>query len=104
MLNHLQWPSLKSRRTNARLILLFKAVRNPLVLPDCCLPQPAPVSFTRTNNPLKFSQLQCRVDSYKYSFLPRTIKEWNNLKIDYIDTINLDTFKSIIDNFKNCDL
>ena len=40
MLNHLQWPSLKSRRTNARHILLFKAVRNLLVLPDHCLPQP----------------------------------------------------------------
>ena len=97
MLNHLQWLNLKSKRRNTGLTLLFKAVRN-LVLPDRCLPS---VSFTRTNNPLKFSQFQCRVNSHNYSFLPRTLKEWNNLKIDYIviDTINLETFKNIIDNF-----
>ena len=73
MLNYLQWPSLKSRRRNARLILLFKIVRNLLVLPNHCLPQPTPVSYTRANNPLKFAQLQFRIDLYKYSFLPRTI-------------------------------
>ena len=93
MLNYLQWPSLKSRRRNARLILLFKIVRNLLVLPNRCLPQPTPVSYTRANNPLKFAQLQSRIDLCKHSFLPRTITDWNNLKIDNINTINLDTFK-----------
>ena len=97
MLNYLKWPSLKSRRRNARLTLLFKITRNLLVLPNRCLPQSASVSYTRSNNALKFAQLQSRVDLYKYSFLPRTIIEWNNLKIDRIDTINLDTFKNIID-------
>ena len=101
MLNYLQWPSLKSRRRNARLILLFKIVRNLLVLPNHCLPQPTPVSYTRANNPLKFAQLQSRIDLYKYSFLPRTIIDWNNLKIDNINTINLDTFKNIIDKLNN---
>jgi len=96
MLNHLQWPSLTSRRRNARLILFFKIVRNLLVLPSRCLPQPTLVSHTRTNNSLKFSHLQSRIDLYKYSFLPKTIIDWNNLKIQNIDTINLDTFKNII--------
>ena len=73
ILNYLQWPSLKSRRRNARLILLFKIVSNLLVLPNHCLPQPTPVSYTRANNPLKCAQLQSRIDLYKYSFLPRTI-------------------------------
>ena len=54
-----------------------------------------------TNMPLKFAQLQSRIDLYKYSFLPRTIIDWNNLKIDNIDTINLDTFKNIIDKLNN---
>ena len=92
---------IKSRRRNARLILLFKIVKNLLVLPNHCLPQPTPVSYTRANNPLKFAQLQSRIDLYKYSFLPRTIIDWNNLKIDNINTINLDTFKNIIDKLNN---
>ena len=50
MLNYLQWPSLKSRRRNVRLILLFKIVRNLLVLPNHCLPQPTPVSYTHASN------------------------------------------------------
>ena len=42
MLNYFQWPSLKSRRRNAILILLFKIVRNLLVLPNHCLPPANP--------------------------------------------------------------
>ena len=57
--------------------------------------------YTRANNPLKFAQLQSRIDLYKYSFLPRTIIDWNNLKIVNIDTINLDTFKNIIDKLNH---
>ena len=38
MHNHFQWPSLTRR--NARLILFFKIVRNLLVLPSRCSPQP----------------------------------------------------------------
>jgi len=38
-LHHLQWPSLQSRRSTARLILLFKIIRNLLVLPNRCQPQ-----------------------------------------------------------------
>ena len=78
-----------------------KIVRNLLVLPNHCLPQPTPVSYTRANNPLKFAQLQSKIDLYKYSFLPRTIIDWNNLKIDNIDIINFDTFKNIIDKLNN---
>jgi len=89
MLHHLQWPSLQSRRSAARLILLFKIVRNLLVLPNRCQPQPTNLSCTRANNSLKFAQLQSRVDLYKYSFLPRTIIDWNNLQIDDIDIISI---------------
>ena len=105
MLNYLKWPSLKSRRRNARLILLFKIVRNLLVLPNRCLPQQSLVSYTHPNNSLKFTQLQSRPDLYKYSFLQRKVIDWNNLKIDNINTINLDTFKNIIITVANhCDL
>ena len=73
MLTSLEWPTLQNRRTIARLTFLFKIVRNLLAVPDHCLQSPTPVSSTRAQHPLKLTQLQTRVDMYKYSFLPRTI-------------------------------
>ena len=99
MLAYLKWPSLQTRRTIARLTLLFKIVKNLLVIPDHCLPSPASVSFTRAQHPLKLQQLQSRVDIYKYSFLPRTIIQWNCLEIPNLDTMDLETFKNVVSTF-----
>ena len=98
MLTSLEWPTLQNRRTIARLTFLFKIVRNLLAIPDHCLPSPTPVSSTRAQHPLKLTQLQTRVDVYKYSFLPRTIIQWNSLQIPNIDTIDLETFKNAVSN------
>ena len=35
---------------------------------------------------------------YKYSFLPRTIIQWNSLQIPNIGTIDLETFKNAVSN------
>jgi len=74
------------------LLMLFTITRN-LIIPNRCLPQPAPVSYTLDQiMHLNFYHFQSRANSYKYSFLPRTTTEY--LKIDRINTINLDTFKN----------
>ena len=52
----------------------------------------------RAQHPLKLTQLQTRVDVYKYSFLPRTIIQWNALQIPNIDKIDLETFKNPVSN------
>ena len=54
------------------------------------------MSYTRAQYPLKLTQLQTRVDVYKYSFLPRTVIQWNSLQIPNIDTIDLETFKNAV--------
>ena len=43
--------------------------------------------------PLKLQYLYARTNQYSYSFLPRTIRNWNNLNIANIDNIDLETFK-----------
>jgi len=88
---------LPSIEYHSRLILFFKIERNLLVLPSHCSLQPTLVSHTHTNNSLKFSHLQSRIDLYKYSFLPGQLLTgitWKSKVL--IDTINLDTFKNII--------
>ena len=92
MLAYLKWPSVQTR-TIARLILLFKIVKKLLVIPNHCLPSPASVSFTCAQHPLKLQQLQSRISIYKYSFLPRTIIQWNCL------TLILETVKNIVSTF-----
>ena len=99
MLAYLKWQSLQTRRTIARLTLLFKIVKNLLVIPNHCLPSPASVSFTRAQHPLKLQQFQSRINICKYSFLPRTIIQWNCLEIPNLDTMDLETFKNIISIF-----
>ena len=42
----------------------------------------------------KLIHLQTRINVYKYSFLPRTIIQWNQLPIPDIDKIDIDTFKN----------
>ena len=39
------------------------------------------------------SHLQPNLDLYRYSFLPRTILQWNDLQITNIETLNLSNFK-----------
>jgi len=103
MLTYLKWPILQNRRTTARLTLLFKTVNKLLEIPDDCLPSLTPVSHTQTLHPLKLAQLQPRIDVYKYSFLPKTIIQWNLLNIPEIHTMNLETFKNTVINiFCDC--
>ena len=98
MLTYLKWPSLQSRRTVARLTLLYKIVKKLIAIPENGLPLLTPVPSTRAQHSLKLMQLQSRVDIHKYSFLPRTIIEWNALQIPDINEIDLETFKYTISN------
>ena len=65
-----------------------------IVIPDRCIPLSVPVSYTRSNHSLKLFHLPTRIDVYKYSFLPRTIIQWNQLPISDIDKTDIDTFKN----------
>ena len=49
-------------------------------------------SVTR-GHPLRFTQLQTNVDSYKYSFYPYTITLWNSLPNTVVTSTSLESFK-----------
>ena len=79
ILAELHWPTLQNHRKQARLILMFKIVNGNLIVPAHCLPLPPTLSYTCANHSLKYAHLQSNMDIYRYSFLPRTIPQWNNL-------------------------
>ena len=96
MLHYLKWPTLEHRRKTARLILLFKIMKKLLIVPDRCIPTKTPLESTRAHHSFKLAHLQCRLDIYKYSFLPRTIALWNNISIQDLDTMTLNDFKNCL--------
>ena len=55
----------------------------------------APVRTTRhsTEQTLNFTNISASKDCFKYSFLPRTVSEWNNLPAAVRDAKSTDTFK-----------
>ena len=95
MLTELHWPTLQNRWKQARFILMFKIVNGNLMVPARCLPQPPTITYTRVNHSLKYAHLQSDMDIkfYRYSFLPRTIPQQNNLQIANIEMLTLITFK-----------
>ena len=47
----------------------------------------------RKDHTLKFAVRKSSMDSYKYSFFPRTIRIWNHLPGEVVHTIGLPAFK-----------
>ena len=92
MLQKLQWPTLQSLRTNARFILLYKIIHHYQQIPDNYQPIPA-YPFTRANHHSKFQHYLSRTNTYRYSFFPRTIPEWNSLPSNITEADDLTTFK-----------
>jgi len=76
-LKQLEWSPLSVRRRNSRLVSFYKTVNNLSPVPVgqlrlCC-------HQTRSYDPLTFTPLTPQTDYYKYSFLPRTVVDWNSL-------------------------
>ena len=86
MLQSLGWRSLEQRRVDARLTMLYK-ITHGLV-------------STQLKDHLKYSgrngkllQPQTKTDYFKFSFLPRTIKQWRSLHPNVIDSQSVNIFK-----------
>ena len=92
MLNRLQWTPLQERRRQSRLVLLFK-IRYGFVDVPWEQYLTHRTSSTR-GHASRFINLQTRTDSYRQSFFPRTIRDWNCLSKDPAAFLNPDTFRA----------
>ena len=64
-----------------------------LIIPNCCLPFKSTILRTRHSHNFKLVPYQPRIDVYKYSFLSRTVPEWNRLDDEIIETDCVEEFK-----------
>ena len=84
MLHHLGWSTLQTRRTIARLTMLYKITNNMVQVDFGKLPKSqepklrAPGKRDRRQHSRQLARLQCLRDYRCNSFLPRTIRDWNN--------------------------
>ena len=77
ILENLKWESLKKRRRDSRLILLYKGLKGAACIPtDDLIP---PIRCSKNHQALTFQTPATRTDIYKGSFFPQTIRDWNAL-------------------------
>ena len=97
MLKQLGWRSLEERRTDARLCLFYKIVNKLVEVPagDYLIP----LHGSSRLNHSKSYQIPCsNADYHLYSFFPKTIRNWNNLPQEAIDSCSLNSFKKKMQN------
>ena len=98
MLEKLNWPTLKERRDELKLIMLYKIIHGHAhVQPNLPLTYSPSNGTTRGHNN-KFMQPATRTDIYKYSFFPTAVKLWNNLPTDVINAKCIEQFKKLLAN------
>ena len=76
------------------ILMLYKIIHRfvELSLPNYIIPAP---HCTRRNS-TKFIPPMTSIDSYKFSFFPYSITQWNKLPDHVVNTTSLDNFKSLL--------
>jgi hypothetical protein len=99
LLSDLGWPPLSTRRRNARLSLFYKSYHNNGPISLASLQRPT--RNTRSScDGFSFIVPQTSCDAYKFSFLPRTVVDWNSCPLSVRQSPSFDTFKSSL--LKSC--
>ena len=83
MLNKLRWESLESRREQFSIILYNILNQNvclpPEHIPEFYLQTSQYQLQTRSHHAFRLLESFCNTDTYKYSFIPSTSRQWNLL-------------------------
>ena len=98
LLNELKLPALETRRKIKWLCLFHKALHKKIAIniPDYVEQQGR---TTRQYHRSKFRNLQTSTNTYKYSFFPRTIKDWNTLPIRLLNIEDAEAFKNSLTTY-----
>ena len=95
MINELNWPPLEIRRIRSRLIMFYKITHQLVAINFSNVLIPLDPR-TRHSHDFGFRHIYSHVNSYKFSFLPRTIVQWNLLPVNVVSCDTVDSFKTLI--------
>ncbi len=94
LLSSLEWPSLEQRRAESRISMFYRIVHNLVDIDaDKLLTRATRITRTSKCDPFNFIRYQVSKDCFKFSFVPRTIIQWNNLPSDVVNAGDLDWFR-----------
>ena len=94
MIQDLGWKTLESRRTMTRLTLLYKMSRGEIDIDTDSFLRPHAESRTHASHSYRYRQDKATKNLYFYSFFPRTLRQWNNLPADIVESNSLSQFQS----------
>ena len=77
MLTNLKWPTLEQRRAEARLCMMHRIINCKVDISEQTLFQRT-TRASRRSHSHQFHTIRPQKDCFKYSFVPRTIIQWNN--------------------------
>ncbi|MEW8185640.1 MAG: reverse transcriptase family protein [Candidatus Thiodiazotropha endolucinida] len=100
LLSDLSWEPLHKRRRKHRLILFYKMINHltPDILSDLVPPyvrESNPYSLRNSND---IQTIHARTNLYFNSFLPATVRDWNNLPLHVRQSDSLETFKKYLNS------
>jgi hypothetical protein len=93
MISELKWDSLETRRRRTRLTMMYKITNDLVGINKMDHLIHITNSRTRKNNNSNFQQIHARLNIYKFSYFPRTIKEWNALGEEQVTATTTENFK-----------
>ena len=93
MLKDLEWEPLALRRKQARLMTMYKITNDIIHIDKSKYLLPPTETRTRRSHNFKYYLEQTNNDVFKFSYFPRTIREWNSLPANIVSSTSLDIFQ-----------
>ena len=100
MLQQLEWQTLKTRREQAKLAMLYRTHHQLITISTVNL-LPATTRTKTRGHSHRFTIPRSNVKCHEQSFFPSTIRLWNTLPPVIVNANDLDTFKSRLSYFYN---
>ena len=95
ILHRLGWKSLQHKRELSRLQTFHKVLNGKLPITKPSYFKKSTSNYnTRNHSDTKLYKPHTSIDTYKYSFFPRSISAWNNLPPDIRDLHSCESFKN----------
>ena len=101
MLTVLEWDTLRERRRKSRLHMMFKIDNNLVGINKDQYITPAVDSRTRGSHNKKIQEASANTNIYKFSYFPRTTRDWNRLTETTVTLPSLEAFKKEIKTTSN---
>ena len=88
-----QWETLQARRSKARLTMMFKILHGEVDIPAN---QYITSGDSRTRGAHRLREIPSSKDVYKFSFFPRTVRQWNHLPSETATAKSVEGFKVLL--------